>query len=463
MKPAHLRLLPPLEPINGREPPHDKGAERAVLSAAMLDARAAAQVSEILDAPERFFWDPHQKIWAAILALAGDGTPIDIVSVASWLRERGQLVRVGGAAYLAEISDATPSVANVVAHARIVFDTWRIRQMIALCQRVSAEGYGAIENVKAWLDDAADAAAEIARSTKDGSGPTTLSDAFAETVGEVVGYTPGKITGYSTGLVSLDELTGGLHGGEIVLLKAKTKAGKSVLCGQLAGTLAGRPAALPEDPARPGVNRWAWRGGLILALEGKKRDWSSRMACAHGRIDSNAIRTGNAGPDAIARMMSAANELSGLPLLIDDRKDLTPAKLVARVRAARDTFAAKGVELSLVVLDNMQLWPPNQQDRRVQLDEAMQAILRLAAEPDLQKVAWIVVSQMNSEGDARDCKALQAHADAIWLLSAEKESTADADGAVSARVTVEMQRRGPQGKNAPCWFYPKWTLFWDRG
>lgn len=465
MERAHLRLLPPLKPINGETPPHDLDAEGACLSDAMLDQRAATKLAEILDDPKAFYSDPNGKIWTAILALLASKVPIDSQTVASYLHSHGQLVAVGGIAYLIELCDKTPSVANVAAHGRIVHDCWRRRQAIAACQRIAAEGYGVVENVQQFLDDAADVIAGLARSSKSDDGPRMLSEAFAETMADMVGFTPGLMSGYSTGLVSLDELTGGTHGGEIVLLKAKRKVGKSALCGQLCATIAGQPKELPEDPARPGVKRRQWRGALILALEGKRKDWSSRMACAHGRVDYSRIRTGTADADDLVRMTSASNALSSLPILIDDRKDLTPAKLVSRVRAARDRFASKGAVLSMVVLDNMQLWPtpPNdRRDRRVVLDEAMQTILQLAADEDLQDVAWIVVSQINNDGDAKDCKALEAHADALWSLSAEAESTADNTGAVIARVTVEAQRRGPQGKNAPMWFYPRYTFFWDR-
>lgn len=190
------------------------------------------------------------------------------------------------------------------------------------------------------------------------------------------------------------------------------------------------------------------------------------MACSAGRVDYERIRTGVADQGDLARFVAAADRLRNLPIRIDDRKDLSPGKLAVRVRAARDQLAADGAELSLVVLDNMQLWPSSpgpRNDRTRDLDAAMQTILRLAASPEFSKVAWVVVSQINSEGDAKDCKALEAHADAIWRLYAEKESTADEDGAVAARLTVEAQRRGKQGKSAAFWFYPKWTLFWDRG
>src|SRR6478735_958260 len=101
-----------LEPaiVAGRVPPHDLDAEAAVLSAILLNREALDRVLEILK-PEHFYSDANGKIFEAAMALALAGTPIDIVSVASYLRDREQIGQIGGASYLAQLSDATPAVA----------------------------------------------------------------------------------------------------------------------------------------------------------------------------------------------------------------------------------------------------------------------------------------------------------------------------------------------------------------
>src|SRR3984885_9905251 len=135
------RLEPPI--VNGRVPPHDLDAEAAVLSAILLNRDALDRVLEILK-PEHFYSDANGRIYEAAQVLASAGTPIDTVSVASFLRDRERLQQIGGAAYLGQITDATPAVAHVSAHAQTVYEKWRLRAVIATCQRVAAEGYGGV-------------------------------------------------------------------------------------------------------------------------------------------------------------------------------------------------------------------------------------------------------------------------------------------------------------------------------
>src|SRR5580698_7417934 len=122
------RNEPPV--VAGRVPPHDLDAEAAVLSAVLLSREALDRVLEILK-PEHFYSDANGRIYEASQELSLSGTPIDIVSVASYLRDRERLAQIGGPTYLAQLTDATPAVAHVAAHAQSVYEKWRLRQLIA--------------------------------------------------------------------------------------------------------------------------------------------------------------------------------------------------------------------------------------------------------------------------------------------------------------------------------------------
>ncbi|HVR19583.1 MAG TPA: DnaB-like helicase N-terminal domain-containing protein, partial [Polyangiaceae bacterium] len=114
-----------LVPSGARIPPHDLDAEAAVLSAVLLDADAFDRVQETL-APEHFYADANRRVYEAVLDLkSSTGQPVDIVSVANWLRDRGRLAQIGGTPYLAQLADATPAVAHVENHGRIIREKWR--------------------------------------------------------------------------------------------------------------------------------------------------------------------------------------------------------------------------------------------------------------------------------------------------------------------------------------------------
>ena len=108
-----------LVPVGGRVPPNDLDAEAAVLSAVLLSSEAFDAVQHIL-LPEHFYSDANRRIYEAMVQLQGSGRPVDIVSVAGWLRDRERLQQVGGTPYMAQLADATPAVAHVEAHAKTI-------------------------------------------------------------------------------------------------------------------------------------------------------------------------------------------------------------------------------------------------------------------------------------------------------------------------------------------------------
>lgn len=147
----------------GRLPPHDLEAERAVLSALLLDA--SRRLPAVLGAvrPADFYSEGHRLILEAVVALSADARPVDTVEVAGWLRDRERLGRIGGAAYLAEIVDATPSVYHVEAHALRIANLARRRRLIDRAHLIAAEGYGEVG--EAWEQEAARSLTEIAEET----------------------------------------------------------------------------------------------------------------------------------------------------------------------------------------------------------------------------------------------------------------------------------------------------------
>lgn len=144
-----------------RMPPFDMDAECAVLSSLLLSPEAIGTLHFLR--PDHFYSEANQWILRALIDLRLSSTPADILTVRAWLMERRKLEAVGGSAYLAQIIDATPAVAHVEAHAEIIVEKWRARQMISAAQKIAAEGYnvngtstkyiaGALQTVKEIAD-----------------------------------------------------------------------------------------------------------------------------------------------------------------------------------------------------------------------------------------------------------------------------------------------------------------------
>ena len=128
----------------GRVPPNDLDAERAVLAAVLLDSSALAKVRPLLD-DAAWFNPAHRDIWRAVRGVADAGQPVDVITVKGRLSELNWLERVGGSRYFGDLVDATPAVANVEAHARIVVEKGRLRRLIEACHETAAVGYTAAD------------------------------------------------------------------------------------------------------------------------------------------------------------------------------------------------------------------------------------------------------------------------------------------------------------------------------
>lgn len=222
------RVDPPV--VAGRVPPHDLDAEAAVLSAAMLDRDALDLVLETLK-PEHFYSEANARIYQACQALAVVSTPIDVVSVASWLRDREWLAKVGGSPYLGHLVDATPAVGHVQAHAKVVFEKWRLRQLITTCQTTAAAGYGDVGETQAFIDAHEGAVFALGHEGRAGETSTVIArDAVQECFSEMVAAAESgrAVVGIPTGYDRLDDKMSGLHEGDLTIVAARPGMGKAL-------------------------------------------------------------------------------------------------------------------------------------------------------------------------------------------------------------------------------------------
>lgn len=474
-----IKLVAPPN-VAGMPPPHDLDAEAAVLSAAMLDtethadgtASALVRSVEVLK-PENFHSEANARIFQAIQQLQASGSAVDTVSVASWLRDRGWLNKMGGTAYLAQIVDATPAVGHVGTHAKIVHEKWRLRQLIATCDRVRCEGYGDVGEPQAFIDGAAKALDDLARL---GGGENldrfAVGAIAAESAAETIALQSPYVGAFvATGVPPIDGVTG-LYQNELTLLGAPKGLGKSTLARFIARGVATMPRRLVDGRAdcrecgseAPCSEQHARmpRGVLVLALEGTRRDWTDYLASRDTDLNLFDRRNGRWTNDESSAFLKALENMNRLPIAVDDRKDLNRANIGARVRAWRDWFARKGAVLELVVLDYFQIaaWERGSDSRESDLNDAGRHLIRLAtdSESDLRGLAWLVISALNKDGGTRESGALEYHADTFWRLSEGKEHAYGDEK--SLRLWIEKQRRGPSKIGVPFWFDQAHGKFW---
>ena len=211
-----------------RTPPQDNAAEQSVLGAMLISKDEIANVTETLRGPD-FYRPAHEVIHDAIIDLFGRGEPADPVTVAAELSRKGELERVGGAPYLHTLSANVPIAANAAYYAEIVREKAILRRLVDAGTKIVQIGYAG----EGHVDDVVDQAqAEVYKITdrRAAEDYAPLSDIMNPVLDEIeaIGNREAGLYGVPTGFADLDELTNGLHAGQMIIVAARPAMGKAL-------------------------------------------------------------------------------------------------------------------------------------------------------------------------------------------------------------------------------------------
>lgn len=400
---------PPQQPpiVAGRVPPHDLDAEAAVLCTVLLKRGAIDEVADIR--PEHFYSESNATVFEAARDLHLSSRPIDVVTVAGWLRDREQLAKCGGSGYLAQLCDASPAVAHVRDHAATVMRKARMRRAIAAAQLIAAEGYGELdaESEDAWLDALPSRLEEHENVKVD-----------AVHVGEALKriWTERKATaeagrlGPSSGVRDLDQRMGGLRGGKVSTIAARSGIGKTALAFQAAATVTTGGDAV-----------------LVVELEAPEEECVDRLQYATAGVDGSKLLRGlSLSKDDRVALDGAAEAMNRGAMWILARSTITATQIRAESRKlamhykrvadghyekARRAGLKEGDAnwpepslLKLVVVDYIQLVSAADMrgaqgaNREAQVSHVSREMKRLAMDLD---VHVMMLCQLNKDGDRR--------------------------------------------------------------
>jgi len=444
--------LPYREPpvVDGKVPPHDLDAEAAILSACLLDESACDQVTDLLE-PLHFYSDPNRTIYSAVLGIrARDMTP-DLVTVANWLRAHELMGRAGGTPYLGQMIDSVPSVARVREYAELVVDKWRLRRLIATCQKYSAYGYGDVGEIGHYIDQVEHEVFQLAEQVDGDNGPVRLRQVIIQVERErAKGIQPGLKTGYD----GYDALTGGMFKGDMITVAARPGMGKSGWVTGIAANVARREVADERGETRR-RNHVA-----LFSIEMPKEQVYQRLVSAEAGVDLKRLREDDLTAVEWERVTRAKIEIADWPIHIDDSPDLTIPKMRARSRRIQTEARKEGGELVLVVLDYLQLMDdPDGRSREEEVSRCSRGCKKTAK---ALKIPVIVLSQLNRSvetrgkgdkrpqlSDLRESGAIEQDSDVVVFIFREhyydEPGTADqTDG--KTELLVRKQRNGPAGR-----------------
>ena len=418
--------------------PANLDSERFVLGAILLNDNAYIQVAGMLQ-PEDFSLEKHRRIFARMGELYERRERIDRVTIANELIRHNQLESVDGLSYLSILDEGLPSLANLESYIRIVKDKAMLRQIIFNSQSL-------IDHCLLGEDDPS----QIIARAEEGLlriGDARSKDALLSPREILRDYEGGinafldpskRITGISTGFKKLDEKTGGLHEGDLVILAARPSMGKTAL----ALNIAQHVATLPQQA----------KTVAVFSLEMSRESLLTRMICSRARVDQQKFRAGFLNSDERRQLQVALLELSEAPLFIDDSSSTNLMDVHAKLRRLQSEHG-----LGLVIVDYLQLMGSRgRSENRNQEVSALSRGLKLLAKE--LKVPMMVLSQLSRApetrqgdhrpqlSDLRESGSIEQDADLVGFIFREevyKRDDKNLEG--KAELIISKQRNGPTG------------------
>jgi replicative DNA helicase len=415
-------------------PPHNIDAEQSVLGAILIDKHSINQVTKFLQ-PEDFYLQSHKTIFEAMLSLDEAGEPVDLLTVTEYLRKKGDLDKIGGAAYVASLTNVVPTSAHIEHYGRIVEENALLRNLIHLATRISTKSYQGAEDAERLMQDAERMLAEL--------GNRRISAVF-ESLREIIVNSlqnlqyiyehKGEITGIPTGFKDLDKMCSGLQMGDLIIVAARPSMGKTSLGMQVAFQAAKRMQ----------------KGVAVFSLEMSKEQLVQRMLCSEAGVNLHKLRSGGLNEDDWGILMSKGREMAKIPLYIDDSAILTVRQVKSKVRRLQ---AEKGI--CLIVIDYLQLMQGGGrvENRQQEIAEISRSLKGLAKELNVPVLALAQLSRSVEQrqdkkpimSDLRESGSLEQDADVIMFIYRDEYYNPESEKKGIAEIIIGKQRNGPVG------------------
>ncbi len=417
-------------------PPQSIEAEQAVLGTVLLQDKALLKIVDVLK-PDDFYREAHKTIFTAMITLFEKREPHDLITVTSLLNDQNKLDRVGGASYLASLTDIIPFSGTLMHHAQLIRKKSILRKLIQTTSEVTARCYDTQDDIESLIDQAEKTIFEIAHSNK-GQGFEPMSSIVPRAFDRITALFDKQehITGVATGYDELDRLTAGLQPAELIILAARPSMGKTAL----SMNIVQHAALIGKVPV------------AVFSLEMSMESLALRMLCSIGRIDSQRIRTGKLHDNDWPKLTRATGMLADAPIYIDDTAGLTVLEMRAKARRLKSEH-----NLGLIVVDYLQLMQgkSNSENRTKEISEISRSLKAMAKELNVPVLA---LSQLNRSlenrtdkrpqlADLRESGAIEQDADVIMFIYRDEvyNHAEDNPNRGLAEVIIGKQRNGPTG------------------
>ena len=396
-------------PEYSKVPPQAPNLAEAILSALLIEREAMAKVLDILS-PEAFYKPAHQAIYRSMRRLFERSQPIDLFMVAEDLKKAEELEVVGGAAYLATLTNRVTSSANIEYHARIVTEKYIQRELIRTSTEVIKDAYEDSTDVLDLLDKAGNYIFEITERNmgKQVADMGSLANQLMEQLTMLRDKEDG-LTGIPTGFTELDRLTSGLQPSDLIIVAARPAMGKTSFVLSMA-----RNAAAEYN-----------HGVALFSLEMSAAQLAGRIFSQDAEVNGQKMRNGKFDPDEWERLVDAMNRIGEAPIYIDDTPGINVFELRAKCRRLK-----LEKNISMVIIDYLQLMSGSGEsnkgmNREQEVSGISRALKGLAKELEVPVIALSQLSRaVETRGgdkrpqlsDLRESGSIEQDADMVMFL-----------------------------------------------
>jgi replicative DNA helicase len=429
---------PAKDPFAGRLPPQNLEAERGVLGSILLVNEAFDDVADRLQA-HHFYNDANQRIYKAIQALYERSVRIDAVTLFEELKRTNELEHIGGDDYLVQVLESVPHAAHAKYYADIVRDRAIQRSLVYSCNEILTECFEGGKDTEDVLASAEQRIFSILEQQEHES-KTNLQDILLDAFDRIEKRCAnvGEVSGLTTGFVDLDKQLNGLQPTELVILAARPSMGKTALVCNIAVSAA--EAGAPT---------------ILFSLEQSRLEIAERLLCMRAKVNGHRLRAGEVDPSEMDALMRTSQQLSELPVFIDD----TPGRTMAQIGAICRRLKRRS-GLALIIIDYLQLIEP--EDKSAPREQQIALICRrlkfLTKEIEAPVVA---LAQLNRGvelredkrprlADLRESGSIEQDADVVMFLH-RPEAYDPEDRRGEADLIIAKNRNGPTGMVTLAW------------
>jgi len=471
--------------LSHHAPPHNYEAERALLGAILINNTAYEKVSDFLH-PEHFADSVHGRIYEAAAKLIERGQMADALTLKNYFEQDGALADVGGANYLSRLAEEAVTILNAGEYGRVIHDMALRRSLIALGNDVVNESYDPDIDVPAptLIEETEQKLFELATTGNFEGGFQTFGESLVLAINdaEAAFKRDGKLTGVASGLKALDKLLGGLHPSDLLILAGRPSMGKTAL----ATNIAFHAARSYKEKTDENGDVTVVDGAKVafFSLEMSAAQLATRILSEESRVGSEKIRRGDISQEDFENIFRVSQELSSIPLFIDDTAALTISAIRTRARRLK-----RSQGLNLIIIDYLQLLSGSSRQRNenrvMEVSEITRGLKALAKELNVPVIALSQLSRKVEDrddkrpqlADLRESGSIEQDSDVVMFIFREeyyiqrREPTEGTDKHLEwqqemaqvhnlSEVIIAKQRHGPVGK-VTLYFDPMSTKFTD--